>query len=345
MKLIKPLAVASVLLNVVLAAMFVTNYGPQPIFDEIATTSAIRVAISVPVSHPSLEKIEQGFRSRLTEKLAGEPTVTTFNGNGDKTLIKAQAEEMLQGNYDVVFTVGTLCSQVATELAQKKGTNTPIVFGAVSNPVEAGIVDKLSASRRSNVTGTTEPRNHEQFVEILTYLLPDTRRIGLVYNPSQDPQLENDRKQIAELLSSKGIALTAAEAYNTSDVRERAAALIEDVDVMIMLKDNTIVSALQGLVRLCERHNTPLFASELDSPSGGAAFGFGVPERSFGEYAGSLALEIIAGAKASQIPVIPVDDFYLEINPTAARLQGVDISAGRLFIAEKGRVTADAMEH
>ncbi len=239
----KILIAGSIVLNGIFIALLV-----QPVVEPIAskiTKPSVRVAISTPVSHPSLEKIEDGFRGILTAGGSDSTrVVTTFNGNGDKALIRAQIEEIMHGDYDLVFTIGTLCSQVATELAKKKGKDIPIVFGAVSDPIEAGIVDSLEAGRNTQVTGTTEPRNHKQFVDILTYLLPDARTVGIVYNPSQDPQLENDKKETAQLLSRKGIELKATEAYNSADVRVRAAALIDPIDELGILKDSTIVSEL-----------------------------------------------------------------------------------------------------
>ena len=91
----------------------------------------MRVAIFTPTTHPALEEVEQGFRETI-QKLSSKPYVfTTFNANGNRSLLRAQAEEIVGGAYDLIFTMGALCSQTIAELLQKKGIKMPHVFGAV----------------------------------------------------------------------------------------------------------------------------------------------------------------------------------------------------------------------
>ncbi len=45
-------------------------------------------------------------------------------------------------------------------------------------------------------------------------------------------------------------------------------------DLVLILKDNTVVSALDALTHLCERYKKPLFASDLNSTEKGAAVAF-----------------------------------------------------------------------
>ncbi len=74
-------------------------------------------------------------------------------------------------------------------------------------------------------------------------------------------------------------------------------------DALIVLKDNTIVSGLDVLVKLCDRHRIPLMASDLDSPDRGAAFGYGVYEIDFGIEGANKALQIlIKGIHPGTIP-------------------------------------------
>jgi putative tryptophan/tyrosine transport system substrate-binding protein len=93
----------------------------------------------------------------------------------------------------------------------------------------------------------------------------------------------------------------------------------------MVLKDNTVVSGLDVLVKLCNQFQIPLMASDLDSPDKGAAFGFGVYEVEFGTEAAKKALQILnEGESPGQIPVTPVSNFDLRINQEAAQKQGID---------------------
>src|ERR1700722_3552821 len=70
------------------------------------------IAIFTPITHPSLEEIEQGFKEVMLKKHADKLEFVTFNANGNKTLQRAQADEILNGNFDLFFTIGAGCSQL-----------------------------------------------------------------------------------------------------------------------------------------------------------------------------------------------------------------------------------------
>ena len=67
-------------------------------------------------------------------------------------------------------------------------------------------------------------------------------------------------------------------------------------------------------------------ASDLDSPSRGAAFGYGVYEVEFGIEAAIKALKILEdGVPAGSIPITPVANFSLRVNREAAIAQGIEV--------------------
>src|SRR5690349_18248491 len=75
-----------------------------------------RIAFFVPAVHPSMDSIEQGVRDSMPSVDTRNIIIDTYNANGNRTLLRAQAEEIVQGNYDVIITVGAQCSHVTREL-------------------------------------------------------------------------------------------------------------------------------------------------------------------------------------------------------------------------------------
>ena len=96
-----------------------------------------RVALLVPAVHPSMHQIEEGFITTLKKELP-HVTVDTYNANGDKVLMKGQAEKITADNYDLIMTIGTNASQLTKTALTKKGKRTPLLFSAVSDPVQIG---------------------------------------------------------------------------------------------------------------------------------------------------------------------------------------------------------------
>lgn len=289
-----------------------------------ATENQIKIAIITPVSHPSLEETERGFLETLDKKSPGRYSHVTYNAQGSKTLMRSEIEEIARKEYDLVFTIGTTSSQMAKEVFSKKGIDIPIVFSSVNDPVGIHLVSS-EEHPGGNITGVKELLEFENEIAHLLSYKPQIARILLVYNPLQ-PGLQQDQELIKQILNEKNIALTTVEIFQASELLAKTTSAISQADAVLILKDNTVVSGLEVLVKLCERHKIPLMASDLDSSARGAAFGFGVHEIEFGIEAAKKALEILEGKKnAGSIPVTPVTGFTLRINEDAAKKQGVNL--------------------
>src|SRR2546429_684281 len=71
-----------------------------------------KIAIIQPVSHPALDEIAQGFKETLQKQTTAQYKFTVYNANGNLSLLQAQAEEAAQGNYDLLFTIGSGASKI-----------------------------------------------------------------------------------------------------------------------------------------------------------------------------------------------------------------------------------------
>jgi putative ABC transport system substrate-binding protein len=106
---------------------------------------------------------------------------------------------------------------------------------------------------------------------------------------------------------------------------------------ILFFKDNTVVSGLDVLVKLCNKQGIPLLASDLDSVDRGAALGFGVFEYDFGAEGAKKALLILKEGRApSTVPTTPCDDFKLRVNASAFAKQGLQIEPEILFFIQSG---------
>lgn len=190
---------------------------------EKGTCAKKRIAIFEPVAHPAIFEIEQGFVKEVQQKVLCECTI--YNAQGNKTLLRSQAEEILHQNYDLIFTIGALCTQTIHELCSKKQNTTPVVFSSIDDPVTMGIAKSLKNSG-NNFTGVIESSHYEKQIESLIELKPTTKQVLLVYDPTHGTgRLEKDKNYIqefAEILdvvkknNSNKIALIHAEDLYTN---------------------------------------------------------------------------------------------------------------------------------
>src|SRR5205085_2090849 len=146
-----------------------------------STAYQYRCALLAPALHPAMDEIMQGFRERLNQKLPGVEYLE-YNANGNKTLLRSQVEEIEQGSFDLVFTIGTFASQLMHEVLVKRPSAMPHVFTAVDDPVEKGIIQSLKVPG-DMTTGIISVTPFDQQVDVLLKLKPKTKAILLVYDP------------------------------------------------------------------------------------------------------------------------------------------------------------------
>jgi putative ABC transport system substrate-binding protein len=312
------LIITTTLLLVGTAAFFFTA-------NEKRTFQGPRVALLLPAVHPSMHQIEQGFISTLSQEL---PTVIIdrYNANGDKVLMKGQVEKITNDRYDLIFTVGTNASQLTKTALVKKHKTTPLLFAAVSDPVKRGIVDPENPE--DAVSGIVDSHNCEDQIDMLLLAKPNTKNILLVYDPSCNPALEEEKNKLVSSCAKRGITLSSVSIFALKELQQKVPALLGNNDVVMTLTDHTLCSGMDSLIKICNQHGVTLFTSELDSNDKGAALSYGVHEREYGSEAAQKATAILKEKiPAYNVPITPLKNFYLKVNSTTAPLQQVILSS------------------
>ena len=98
----------------------------------------------------------------------------------------------------------------------------------------------------------------------------------LVYSagePNSVVQVEIMREAAKELGMNAPVESTVA---TSAEVKQATESLVGKADVIYIVTDNTVVSALESVVQVANEKDIPLFVGELDSVDRGgfAAYGF-----------------------------------------------------------------------
>lgn len=332
----KRLLFYSLLINIVLCAASVYLYfRPLDCSVDSAFKSAKptkRVAILVPASHPSMEKIEEGFKRSLQVKYGMHCVFDVFNANGSRPLLHAQAEEVVQQGYDMVFSIGEGATKLVKEVSLKKSKPIPVVFTAVANPVTQGLIASEEKSG-NNLTGIAVTENPRLQIEVLKKLKPAMKKMLLVYDPTRPSRaaMSDDFEKVAQ---EQGLEFSAVEIYKTNEIYGKVSAFLEGVDVILVLTDHVVVSGIDSLIKLCNRHSITLYTSELDSVSKGAVAGFGIASEDYGVQAADLAYQILVeGKKPTDVPVRQAAPFKMRINRKMMGEQNFELDSFAQFLA------------
>lgn len=300
----------------------------------VSHDAQFRVAILIPVSHPALEEIRKGFVDTLEKFVACK--YDDYNANGNRALMRSQAEDIVSKNYDLVFTIATGPALIMKEVCEQRQSTVPIVAAAVNDPVGLYLVNSMESSG-NNLTVVTGADSFEEQINLLQFLKPETKKILLVYNPTSE--LNHKKAVLEQVCKSKLIHVNALEIFTLNDLSQKTPTVIKDHDVIMVLKDNLVVSGIEGLVNICNRMHITLYASDLNSGDKGAALSYGVYEYDDGVESAHKAVQILKDRKKpSEIPSSVCQDFRIKVNTQTMALQNLEIEAHILRLMKSGEV-------
>ena len=293
------------------------------------TSKAYKIGITQIVTHPALDAAVQGFKAALAEKGFTNVTYDMQNAQGDMPTAASIAQKFAGEPLDLILGVATPTTQAVV----KAVTTTPIVFTAVTDPVSAGLLKDPQAPS-ANVTGVSDQMRVEPVLALVKLINPDAKTVGIVYNAGESNSVyivEAAKKAAANM----GLELVEATASNSSEVQAAAKSLVGRVDAITVIGDNTAVTALEAIVKVCQEAKIPLLAGDTDSVKRGAAAGYGFDYKDLGKQAGYQAALILSGTSVKDVPVEYAKNLQLSINEKAAQAQGVTIPADLVSKAVK----------
>ena len=286
-----------------------------------AASKAYKIGITQIVTHPALDAAVAGFKQGLAQAGFTNVTYDMQNAQGDMTTASAIAQKFANEKLDLILGVATPTSQAVV----KADTTTPIVFTAVTDPVGAGLVSNASAPG-ANVTGVSDMLPLQPHLQLIKELVPNVKTVGVLYNAgeSNSQYLIAQEQKVADTM---GIKLVKATASNSSEVEVAAQSLVGRVDAISVLTDNTVVSALDSVIKVCDQNKIPLIVGDTDSVKAGAVAAYAFDYKDLGIQAGQMAAKILSGTPIKDIPVEYAKNLQLSINPQAAAAMGVTIPA------------------
>lgn len=289
---------------------------------QIASAAPHRVSVSQFVEHPALDAILKGFQDYLKDNnIDTEYSVHIAQAN--MATSSQIAKQMLGEEADLLLAITTPSSQtVAQALARApKNLKKPFLFTAVTNPVAAGLV-KDPNHPANGITGVSDLLPIKAHAEMLLEYLPHTKKIGVLYNAGET----NSKATVADLKKLQkelDIEVIEATASKTADVYQAAKSLVGRVDLIFVPTDNTIVAALESVIKVGIQNQLPVFSADVDSVSRGTIAAMGFDYYKHGYQTGAIAERIFNGTPPSEIPVEFQRDLELHMNLEAARKMGV----------------------
>lgn len=310
--------------NVVIAVVLILAVGVGFAIYKMARKEpgVKRIGILQLVSHPSLDHIREGIIREMRshqDEMGVEFTFDVQNAQGDMKVVKTISDKFAAGNYDLLIPITTPAAQAVAN-AEK---DAPVVFGAVTDPVVAGVVKSIEEPG-GNVTGVSDLWPIRKQIELALKLVPNAKTIGTIYNPGE-ANSQTIIKLIRQACAANGLKLKEATVAQGSEVLIAARSMVGQVDLIFTAADSTVGAAYESVVKVARENKIPIFAGDGDSVKRGAIGTLGIDYANVGRLTGQLAVKILKGASPSKTPVVLVTDTKPIFNLSAANTFGVRI--------------------
>lgn len=285
------------------------------------------VAVTAIVEHPALDACRDGIRDELAAAGYEEGKNLRFvyeSAQGNPGTAAQIARKFVGERPDVIVPISTPSAQAVVAATSE----IPVVFTAVTDPLEAKLVENRERPG-GNVTGISDLSPINKHLALIKRVTPEASRVGVPYNPG-----EANAVSLLALLKSLapdfGLAIVEAAAPRSGDVLAAAQSLVGRVDVIYVPTDNTVVSALEAVIRVGIDNQIPVYAGDTDSVPRGAIAALGFNYYDVGRQTGRMVLRVLKGEHPGNIAVEGIETTELHLNPKAAEQMGVSIPADLL---------------
>ncbi|MFC3883655.1 ABC transporter substrate-binding protein [Bacillus songklensis] len=278
------------------------------------------IGVTQIVEHDSLDEAYKGFQAALKDKgLEVEYDVQIAQGdmNNNQTI----AQNFVGDDVDLIFANSTPSALGALNATK----DIPIVFTSVTDPVGAKLV-KSFEEPGTNITGTTDthPDAIPNTIKFIDKYEKGTK-IGMIFNSGEQNSVAQIN-MVKKAIKGTDLKLIEAPVSTSAEVKQAAESLVGSADVIYIITDNTVVSALESVIKVASDEDIPLYVGELDSVKRGGFAAYGFDYYDIGYQAGEMAASILTGEKKpSDIPVQYPDKLKLLINKKAASDMGVEL--------------------
>ena len=322
------------------AASEVAEAGPAAGAAEAEASDVAEGSFSIGIGqfaeHGSLDNCREGFLQGLAEEgfIEGENlTVDYDNANSDGSIATQIMQSYVGSKVDLICAIATPMAQSA--YAVTRDTDIPVIYTAVTDPSAAELV-KADGSSVGNITGTSDKLPVAEQLEMIRAILPEAKVLGIMYTTSE-ANSEASIAEYKELAAEYGFEIYEVGIGTQADIPIAADSLLENVDCVTMITDNTVVASLPVILDKAEQKGIAVFGSEIEQVKKGCLAAMGLDYIELGKQTGRMAAAVLKGEeKASELPYELIEGASFYGNSAVAGSLGIELpesyaSSGEVF--------------
>lgn len=273
----------------------------------------IHVGIIIPIEHQAMNEITQGFEDTLKANLKQPVEFHVMRAQGDVNLQRSMILQLQAKNIDLFAPIATQTTEMTAAMVKDR----PIV----------GLAALLPDSTRANsqLALVDDQITPTQIIQFIHAIYPNKKQFTLVYS-NNDKMLPEVNEAVAAG-TTLGVQINKRMITALPDLYSVSQSLSAQTEGIIILKDVTVASGIATLAKVANDKHIPLISADDGTVQNGAGFALGVKEYQIGVEGAKVALQILQGKRAADIPVVTMTQLSVFINPKALTLQGQDVAA------------------
>ena len=273
---------------------------------------------------PRLEPVLGGFKEGMNALgyIEGENITYVYDGPASSIEeLDTKVDALLAQDVDLIVSISTPATQAAHRLTAD--TQTPVVFGPVTDPVAAGVVESV-AQPGGNVTGVRlGSRSEGQRLSWLLETVPDIQTVYIPYNPD-DASANSSVTAVSDAADELGASVVLQEARNDEEITKAIDTMPEDIDAILLPQDSLVAARIDDFVAVANEQQLPLSSPTDEQVERGALIAYSFRLHELGVQMARLGDQIVQGVAPSDLP-IETAEFFLTINLDAAQKIGLEV--------------------
>lgn len=266
------------------------------------------IAVVVPVEHTALREIVDGFESTIQNETKGDFNVVVKNAYGEASMQKTILQQLIAQKVDLIVPIGLGATQMSAHMTR----DIPIV----------SLAAKIDPSEKpSNLTGVNDELEVHQVLSFAKIAVPSLNKLTLIHSASEKifPEVET----LKQLCKQQNLELQTLMVHNVNDIYPVAKSIDRQSQLILILKDHTVVSGVATLCQQAEKLQIPLMASDEGSVREGACFALGVCERDIGVEGAKLAIRVMNGENPENLNIQSLSCLQVFINKKSCESLGL----------------------
>ncbi len=274
------------------------------------------------VDSPNSEDAEEGIRDELENIGLVEDvdfTLKVYNAQGDISTLNSITQSIASNKWDMVFTTSTPTIQAISN----KVTNAPIVFTNVGDPIRAGLGTSFK-KHKPNLTGISTMSDFKGLIKLVKEAIPGIKTIGTIYTPGEINSVAY-KEELEKEAKKQGLSLIAVPANTPTEVADAAMSIAnQGIEAFTQISDNLTASGGSSIIKVAYNNHIPYFAFIGKQVEQGAVAAVSRDYYFAGVDAVNMAIEILEGKPAKEIPFRFVTKSTVKINTEAMKYFDID---------------------